>query len=777
VNAHRLILSVARDITRRKQPKEAQQRSQDLAQLYLDIAGVMIVALDNQGRIFLINKRGCEILGYQEREIIGRDWFEVCLPATCRREVKTAFARLLAGEYADGNRGENPVLTKNGQERLIAFQNAVLRDQDSQISGVLCSGEDITERRQAESALRQSEQELSIRNRIAQIFLSVVDDTIYEAVLEVVLEAAESGFGIFGYLEENGDLVASCLTRQIGEQWSGAPTGQVFHREAWGDSILFRAIRESRTLIANEPAPLNPPDNLTFARSLTAPIRYCDKVIGVLLVADKATDYHDQDMRRLEMIADTIAPILQARLQSNQQEKARQRAEDALRLAAHKWRTTFDAIGDGVCLLDPEGRILQCNRATMTLTGKPFEAILGRPCWEVLHGAAAPLANCPLRRMQESLQREEFVVPFADRWYEETVDPILDEAGNLLGGVLLTTDITTGRNTEMALRESEEKFRTIFDQAAVGVALVETASGRFLEVNQKFCDIVRLTPDDLMATSFMAITHPDDLPAALENTQKLRDGLIQSFTMEKRYCHPDGTLVWVNLTASARRDFGAPSPYHIAVVQDITQRRQAEFEVRQGLDKLRQALKGTVGALANIVETKDPYTAGHQQRVAQLACAIARDMGWPPDQIEGMRVLSFLHDIGKIAVPAEILSRPGNISSIEFNLIRTHPEVGYKILKDIEFPWPVAQAVFQHHERLDGSGYPLGLSGQEIIREARILAVADVVEAMVSHRPYRPALGVETALLEITKFKGALFDADVVETCVRLFKEKTFTFR
>ncbi len=197
---------------------------------------------------------------------------------------------------------------------------------------------------------------------------------------------------------------------------------------------------------------------------------------------------------------------------------------------------------------------------------------------------------------------------------------------------------------------------------------------------------------------------------------------------------------------------------------------------RQGLDKLHQALSGTVGALANTVETKDPYTAGHQRRVAQLACAIAREMGLPPDQIEGMHVLSFLHDIGKIAVPAEILSRPGKISDIEFNLIKAHPEVGYNILKDIEFPWPVAQAVLQHHERLDGSGYPAGLSDENIIPEARILAVADVVEAMASHRPYRPALGIEAALDEIVEHQGKLFDSCVVTACVQLFQEKDFVF-
>ncbi len=332
------------------------------------------------------------------------------------------------------------------------------------------------------------------------------------------------------------------------------------------------------------------------------------------------------------------------------------------------------------------------------------------------------------------------------------------------------------KQAEVALRESEERFRAIFEQAAVGVAMMETATGRFLMVNQQYCDIVGLAPEEMTATTFMAITHPDDLQADLENMGKLRDGLSRQFSLEERYRRKDGSQVWVNLTVSPMWGEGEAPNYHIAVVEDITKRKMAEAEVKQGLDKLHRTLQGTVAVLANIVETKDPYTAGHQRRVAQLACAMARELGWSEDWVEGMEVLSCLHDLGKIAVPTEILSRPGKISQAEFNLIKSHPEVGYDILKGIEFPWPVAQSVLQHHEHLNGSGYPSGLTAEKIIPEARVLAVADVVEAMASHRPYRPGLGIETALKEITNHKGKLYDPEVVDACVRLFTEKGFAF-
>ncbi len=208
--------------------------------------------------------------------------------------------------------------------------------------------------------------------------------------------------------------------------------------------------------------------------------------------------------------------------------------------------------------------------------------------------------------------------------------------------------------------------------------------------------------------------------------------------------------------------------------KEISERKKAEDAVKKSLESVRKSLDGTVNALAKTIEMRDPYTAGHQRRVAQLACAIAKAMGFTEERLEGMQVIGFLHDLGKIVVPAEILSKPGKLNEVEFSMIKAHAEVGYNILKDIEFPWPVNIAVLQHHERLNGSGYPGGLLGQEIIVEARILAVADVVESMASHRPYRPALGVEKALVEILKNRGILFDEKVVDTCISLFEEKGF---
>jgi len=206
--------------------------------------------------------------------------------------------------------------------------------------------------------------------------------------------------------------------------------------------------------------------------------------------------------------------------------------------------------------------------------------------------------------------------------------------------------------------------------------------------------------------------------------------------------------------------------------QVATERKWAEGELKQSFEK-RRSLKGAIHALASAVEMKDPHTAGHQRRVAGLACVIAKDMGLSDEKIAGICMAGMVHDVGKINVPAEVLSKAGSLNGTEFDLIKMHPQDGYNVLKEIEFPWPVAQIVLQHHERMDGSGYPQGLKGDDILLEARILAVADVVEAMSSHRPYRPALGIDKAMEEIRKNKGKLYDPDVVASCLRVCSEKS----
>jgi putative nucleotidyltransferase with HDIG domain len=246
----------------------------------------------------------------------------------------------------------------------------------------------------------------------------------------------------------------------------------------------------------------------------------------------------------------------------------------------------------------------------------------------------------------------------------------------------------------------------------------------------------------------------------MENVNRHKDGhpvVLESSGVP--FFSPDGTLLGYR-----------------GVDRDITERKQVAKQLQRSLKRLGRTMEATIQAISTTIEARDPYTAGHQRRVTQLASFMAKNMGLSSAQIAGIRVAGLLHDIGKISIPTEILSKPGLLNDMEMTMIKTHPKVGYDILKSIEFEWPVARIVLQHHERLDGSGYPAGVRDERILLEARILAVADVVEAMSSHRPYRPARGPEKALEEITRGEGTLYDPAVVRSCLEAFTKYNFTF-
>jgi HD-GYP domain-containing protein (c-di-GMP phosphodiesterase class II) len=252
----------------------------------------------------------------------------------------------------------------------------------------------------------------------------------------------------------------------------------------------------------------------------------------------------------------------------------------------------------------------------------------------------------------------------------------------------------------------------------------------------------------------------------LEQARRLLDDSIKTYTLEKRYLRKNGTTVWGHLTISLHRNAQGEPVYFSAVVEDISVRKAAEARAQHASSALDTALLQLVQALTRSVEKRDPYTAGHHEHTSRLAAAIAQRMGLPADDVEGIRLGAQLHDLGNIYVPTEILNRPGKLNDFEYALVKTHPQVGYDILKDVDLPWPVRDMILQHQERLDGSGYPQGLQGEAIGLGARIIAVADVVEAMTSHRPYRPALSLEQALAELRRGRGTVYDSRVVDACL-----------
>jgi len=334
----------------------------------------------------------------------------------------------------------------------------------------------------------------------------------------------------------------------------------------------------------------------------------------------------------------------------------------------------------------------------------------------------------------------------------------------------IARDITEQKKAVRSLRHSEENYRSIFENAQEGI-FRSTPEGKFIVANSAMARILGYDSPEELIRSIDGIDrqlyvrpheHARNLELIKRHDQVLND--------EIQLYRKDGRKIWVHLAMRAIRDGKGRLMFLDGLVGDLTDRKE-------NIAKLRKALGGTVQAIASLVEARDPYTAGHQRRVADLARAIAGEMSLSSEIIDGIRLAGTIHDIGKVSIPAEILSSPRKLSELEFSLIKTHAQSGYEIIKDVEFPWPIARIILEHHERVNGTGYPNGLSGGDILLESRILAVADVVEAMATHRPYRPSLGLDKALEEINRNRGTLYDSDAVNACLRLFHEKGYCIK
>lgn len=325
--------------------------------------------------------------------------------------------------------------------------------------------------------------------------------------------------------------------------------------------------------------------------------------------------------------------------------------------------------------------------------------------------------------------------------------------------------------SEKALIESESHFRNMIEQSAAGMYV--RRGDRFVYVNPKYCEMTGYAKEELLNEQVYRFTTTDP-----KNLERIRQAWhqLESGAPSVTYAIPlkrkDGELLELELLAK-RIDWDG-EPAHIVLVNDITEIKRQQDKINAYVAQLENMMRATLEAVANMVEMRDPYTAGHEKRVGVIARDIAREMGWPEERSRPMELVGLVHDIGKIAVPAEILTKPTKLTDIEMQLMRIHPQAGYDIIKHVPFPLPVAEIIYQHHERMDGSGYPRGLKGDEILPESRVLAVADVIESMATHRPYRAARGIEEALTEVERYAGTRFDAEVSQAALRLFREQGY---
>ena len=507
----------------------------------------------------------------------------------------------------------------------------------------------------------------------------------------------------------------------------------------------------------------------------------------------------------------------------------------ALREAETRYRSIFNQSRDGIVLIDVEtGLVAECNPEFERQSGRSFAQLKELHIWELRPpemreharaqfektkaAGAGGAANLPFQRPDGTVVPIEFVssrIHLGDRDYLHSS----------------SRDITERKKAEEALGRANRALRTL---SSSNMTLVHARNEH--ELLNAVCRLIVETGGYRMAWIGFAEQDPEKTVRAVAHY-----GHEEGFLTEAKICWadiefgrgPTGTAIrsgiaQVNMNfltnpvmvpwreAARRRGYQSSIAFPLKSAQGIlgaltiyatepdafnetevnllkelaedlafgieTLRLRVERDsiaVKQQHNEviLRQSLEQSIQAIAGTVEARDPYTAGHQRRVADLAVAIAEEMDFPEERIQGIRLAASIHDLGKIQVPAEILSKPGKLSEIEFMLIKAHPEAGYDILKNIEYPWPIANMVRQHHERLDGSGYPLGLKGDEILIESRIIAVADVVEAMASHRPYRAALGIDLALKEIERGSGIIYEPEVVVCCLRVFLERKYSFQ
>jgi len=456
----------------------------------------------------------------------------------------------------------------------------------------------------------------------------------------------------------------------------------------------------------------------------------------------------------------------------------RKQTEEELRESEERYRKVFQNHAAVKFLIDPDtGNIIEVNEAAVNYYGWSHEQLKQMKIQDI---NTLPPEDVK-KEMEMTRTKKQSHFEFRHRRADGSIRDVEVFSSNikLKGRDFLHSiihDITDRKQAEEKLKVSEDKYHSIFENAVEGI-FQTTPEGRYISVNPALARMKGYdTPEELMKgvndISKQTYVNPDDRVRYKNILEE--NGIVQGF--ETQHYRKDGSIIWVSINSRIVRDPAGRALYYEGTIEDITTRKIADEKFKENAEKLRKVLSGTIKALSMMVEARDPYTAGHQRKVSDLACAIAQDMALPDDTINNIRIAGTIHDIGKISIPAEILSKPGALTDIEFSLIKVHPQAGYDILKDIELPYPIAEIVLQHHERLDGSGYPQGLTNDRILIESRIIAVADVIEAMASHRPYRPGCGINPTLEEIEKDKGTLYDKKVVEVCVRLFREKGFNF-
>ena len=765
---------IARDVTEKKRAEAALRESKELLQLFIEQAPVSLAMFDNQMRYLAASRRWKEDNGLGDRELTRQSLYNV-VPEIPER-WKEAHRRGLAGEVlrAEADRFERA----DGSVQWIRWEILPWRDAEGGVAGILIFTEDVTQRIEAEEHLRDSKELLQLFIKHSPAALVMLDREMRH--MAASLRWLES----FSLKEE--EIIGRShyeVLPYVPEHWKEAHRRGMAGEVVGVDAELFKW----------------PDGTLVWTRYEVMPWRKGNgDVGGIIIFGEDITE--------------------------------RKAAQEALERAEEKFREIFQDAPEGIFQTSPEGRVVTMNPASAEMLGyeSAAEAVAA------IQDAAQDLWVYPEERARfvALLEQQGTVRDYQYRfkrkdgkqiWLSATVKKITGPDGKTIYYQGFNEDITEQKRLEAALQANARELQLLSE---INNTLVHAKSEE--ELLRACCRIMVETGGYRMAWVGFAEEGPGK-PVVPVAHYGYEDGYLKvvkiTWADAEQGQGPGGRAIRSGKVEIAE-DFCADpvmTPWHEEALQrgyhsvialplrlsegnmasliayraknggfSISERRlmeqiasdlaygianqRAEIARTRHQEDLRAALEQTIDVIAETVDQRDPYTAGHERRVADLCMRIAQKLGLPEDRSHGLHLAASIHDLGKIGIPAEILSKPGLLTSTQFNLLKEHVQLGYDILKDIAFPWPIAEMILQHHERLDGSGYPQGLKADAISLEARILAVADVVEAMSSHRPYRASKGIDVALDEILAQSGTLYDAQVADACARIFREDGYEF-
>lgn len=727
-DGRRLYFHMFRDVTELKQTEEALFRERELITRIMQTSLAGILVFDAQGTITFVNPQVEAVLGLEKERIIGHSFNDLPISlsdirgdAFCSDDQPFQIVKQ-TGQPAFDVRFF--AVSKNGK-RLLSVNAAPLFRENGDMDGVVANLEDITRK-------------IKVANSLKDALTTARDE---KAKSEAIIAAISDGISIqdidFRIIYENQAHI-DMLGDHVGEfcylayRNSSAVCLECPLAQTFIDGQVHKAERE-----------LKGGEDTRVIEITTSPLR----------------DAEDRIIAGIELVRD----VTKNKRQEHDLQQERDRAQKYLDLA-----------GVMIVALDATGRISLINRRGCEIIGLTETELIGANWFdnfipaddrEFVRGIFAQLMAGQFEMAETATN------PIINHENEQRIIywhncALRDAEGRIIGTLSSGEDVTERTRIEAALRESETRYRQLVELAPDAIAI--HMDGRFVFANSAAANLIGAdSSQDLLGKSIMSIVHPDFAPIVRARVKTMNEDQEQVPLIEEKFIRFDGSIIDVDVIATPFVYEGQKAT--LVIARDISERKRAEQETQDNMEMLRRSLESTIKSMALIIETRDVYTAGHQQRVSKIAGMIAREMGLDEQRLEVIRIAGLLHDIGKISTPAEILSRPGPITESEHNLIKVHCQLGCDILKQIEFPvTDVAEIILQHHERIDGNGYPHGLSGDAILLEAKILAVADAFEAMTSRRPYREAFSVEQALNELVELRGHAYDERVVDACAKV---------